>query len=88
MYTLIVRPGCHLCEQAERSLTELEAEHGFSWQARDIDSDPDFAQYSDDLPVLLRSGAPVARLTSSKAALGRAIKPSLWRRVRNSLQIN
>ncbi|WP_182355182.1 glutaredoxin family protein [Flaviflexus huanghaiensis] len=88
MYTLVVRPGCHLCEQAEQSLAALEEERGLVWRAVDIDTDPDFAQYSDDLPVLLSDGRPVARLTSSKAALARATRPHLWKRILHSLHLN
>ena len=88
MYALVVRPGCHLCEQAEQSMTELEAELGIVWCSQDIDSDPRYSTYSDDLPVLLREGRPIARLTSSKSALARALKPPLWHRLRNSLHIN
>lgn len=88
MYTLIVRPGCHLCDQAEQSLAELEEERGLDWRAIDIDTDAALAQYSDDLPVLLRDGRPVARLTSSKAALARATQPNLWQRLISSLHIN
>lgn len=88
MYTLIVRTGCHLCDQAEESLLELEADLGISWRAQNIDDDLGLAQYSDDLPVLLKGDRVVARLTSSKAALAKALKPSLWHRIKSSLQIN
>lgn len=85
MYTLIVRTGCHLCDQAEESLRQLEAELKISWRARNIDSDPSLAQYSDDLPVLLKEDRVVARLTSSKPALEKAVKPTLWQRIKDSL---
>ena len=88
MYTLIVRDGCHLCNQAEQSLRALEVELGVQWCAQNIDSDPALARYSDDLPVLLKDGKPLTRLTSSKAALARALVPGPWQRIKNSLRIN
>jgi hypothetical protein len=62
--TLIVKPGCHLCEEAEavvtRVLAEFEAERpgipvalGF----KNILDDPELmARYSEEIPVLLING--------------------------------
>ncbi|MEZ7898447.1 MAG: glutaredoxin family protein [Flaviflexus sp.] len=88
MYTLIVRQGCHLCEQAEISLAQLESETGLAWQTVDIDSDPALAKYTNDLPVLLEGGKVKAILTSSKAALAKATRPTLLGRIKSSLHLN
>lgn len=88
MYTLVVRQGCHLCEQAEISLSQLESETGLEWRSVDIDSDPTLASYSDILPVLLEGENVKASLTSSKAALARATRPGIITRIKNSLCLN
>lgn len=88
MYTLVVRPGCHLCEQAEESLAQIESERGIEWRAVNIDDDPALAQYSDDLPVLLDGPRAVTKLTSSKVALDKATKLGMWSRIKSSLHFN
>jgi len=49
--------GCHLCEQAEHMLRQLQAEHCFEWRAVDIANDTDLmALYGTRIPVLKRVG--------------------------------
>ena len=48
------RAGCHLCEVAEKTLRDAQAELGFAITVIDIDSDPALrALYNDDIPVTL-----------------------------------
>ena len=48
------RVGCHLCEVAEKTLRDAQAELGFAVTVIDIDSDPALrALYNDDIPVTL-----------------------------------
>ena len=48
------RAGCHLCEVAEKTLRDVQAELGFAVTVIDIDSDPALrALYNDDIPVTL-----------------------------------
>ncbi len=48
------RAGCHLCEVAEKTLRQAQAELGFVVTVVDIDSDPTLrALYNDDVPVTL-----------------------------------
>ena len=48
------RPGCHLCEVAERTLRDAQAELRFAITVIDIDSDPTLRTlYNDDIPVTL-----------------------------------
>lgn len=55
--TLITRVGCHLCEDAERTLQRMSAELGFDLQLLDVDADRDRAnEYSDRVPVILIDG--------------------------------
>lgn len=57
--TLIGKPGCHLCDEAEvvisRVLSEVEGTVKFS--KKNILEDQDlFAEYSEEIPVLLIDG--------------------------------
>jgi glutaredoxin len=55
--TLITRAGCHLCEEAERSIATLADELGFAVALVDVDSDRKLAnEYSDRVPVILVDG--------------------------------
>ena len=65
--TLIGRQGCHLCEVAQGDLAQViarfAAEHPDAQYAINdlsIDDDPSFAQYTDEVPVLLLNGKQVA----------------------------
>jgi glutaredoxin len=55
--TVYTRAGCHLCEVAEEAVGRICAELGESWQAVDVDADPDLrAEYGDQVPVVLVDG--------------------------------
>ena len=62
--TLIVKPGCHLCEEAEaviaRVLAEFEAERlgiPVILNFKNVLDDPELmARYSEEIPVLLING--------------------------------
>ncbi|WP_043474101.1 glutaredoxin family protein [Paeniglutamicibacter gangotriensis] len=55
--TLLVRPGCHLCSAAKKTVDEVTNRLGLTWESVDIDHDPGLlAQHSDEVPVLLVDG--------------------------------
>ena len=57
--TLIGKPGCHLCEDAESVVNQVLAEFDglVTLTHRDILEDSElFAQYSEQVPVLLLNG--------------------------------
>ena len=65
--TLVVRQGCHLCEVAESNLARVlgrfSAEYpdrGYRVELVEIDSDPQFEKFTDEIPVLLINGKQVA----------------------------
>jgi hypothetical protein len=65
--TLIVRQGCHLCEAAESNLARVlgrfSAEYpdsGYQVELAEIDSNPEFEKFTDDIPVLLINGKQVS----------------------------
>ena len=54
---LVVRDGCHLCEEAAVALAPVAAEAGLAVVAVDVDAEPELqAEYGDRVPVLLLDG--------------------------------
>ncbi|HSU34139.1 MAG TPA: glutaredoxin family protein [Propionibacteriaceae bacterium] len=55
---VLVRQGCHLCDQAMAVVAAVCAETGDDFTTQDIDTDPDLAQqYTDQVPVTFVDGA-------------------------------
>lgn len=55
---VLVRQGCHLCDQALEVVAAVCAEVGESYATRDIDSDPELVRrYTDEVPVTFVDGA-------------------------------
>ncbi|MDK1475394.1 glutaredoxin family protein [Streptomyces sp. 549] len=56
--TLIGKPGCHLCDDARRTVAEICAETGHAWEEKDITQDPALHDaYWEQIPVVLVDGA-------------------------------
>lgn len=54
---VLVRQGCHLCDDAVVIITEVCAERSIGWSAVDVDSDPDLrARFTDHVPVTFVDG--------------------------------
>nr|WP_300148550.1 glutaredoxin family protein [Propionicimonas sp.] len=54
---LLVRDGCHLCDEAVAVVRAVCADTGDTWALRDVDSDPALkAEYSDHVPVTFVDG--------------------------------
>jgi len=54
---LYTRKGCHLCEVVKESLVKLSRRGGFTWDAVDVDSDPELKRrYNDEVPVVFIDG--------------------------------
>ncbi len=55
--TLIGKPGCHLCEEAERVVAQVCAELGEGFVTLSILEDPLLAgRYAEEIPVVLVDG--------------------------------
>ena len=54
--TLYSRSGCHLCEDMEAALADLQQELGFRVERIDIDSDPDLIDAYGTLVPVLKQG--------------------------------
>ncbi|MEK8172022.1 glutaredoxin family protein [Streptomyces sp. M19] len=56
--TLIGKPGCHLCDEAQKVIEEVCGELGASWEKKDITEDPELHRaYWEQIPVILVDGA-------------------------------
>ncbi len=75
---LLVRAGCHLCEDAAGTLAELAAEAGLEPPVSvDVDADPELqAEYGDRVPVVLLDGRDHSYFTVDTRRLRRDLGTS------------
>ncbi|MEU1042745.1 glutaredoxin family protein [Streptomyces sp. NPDC005551] len=58
LVTLIRKPGCHLCDDAQVVVEKVCAETGVPWEVKDITQDEELnRQYWEQIPVVLVDGA-------------------------------
>ncbi|GGL16224.1 thioredoxin family protein [Streptomyces flaveus] len=58
LVTLIGKPDCHLCEDAQVVVEKVCGELGVSWEKRDITQDEElYRAYWEQIPVVLVDGA-------------------------------
>ncbi|MFF3495821.1 glutaredoxin family protein [Streptomyces sp. NPDC002795] len=56
--TLIGKPGCHLCDDAQSVIEKVCAEVGAAWEKKDITEDEElYRKYWEQIPVVLVDGA-------------------------------
>ncbi|HVR27918.1 MAG TPA: glutaredoxin family protein [Thermoanaerobaculia bacterium] len=73
-YELLSREGCHLCDDMARLLDDVLPVRGLTYAVVDIDCDPGLrARWGEAVPVLLRDGAPVAKVRLDRARLERIL---------------
>lgn len=54
---VLVRQGCHLCDDAIAVIESVCRERGVAWQAVDVDTDPALrSEYTDHVPVTFVDG--------------------------------
>jgi glutaredoxin len=57
LVTLIGKPGCHLCEDAEKVVSKVCGELGVRWEQKDITQDEELHRaYWEQIPVVLIDG--------------------------------
>ncbi|MEU6403736.1 glutaredoxin family protein [Streptomyces sp. NPDC046985] len=57
LVTLVRKPGCHLCDDAQLVVEKVCADLGVPWERRDITEDPELhARYWEQIPVVLIDG--------------------------------
>ncbi|WP_040158644.1 glutaredoxin family protein [Nigerium massiliense] len=71
---VLVRDGCHLCDDAVHIIDRVCQDVHASWQAFDVDEDADVrAQYTDHVPVTFVRGAQHALWFVDETALRTAL---------------
>lgn len=73
---VLTRVGCHLCDEAIRTVAEVCAEKGVGWREVDVDADRGgslLTQYSDLVPVVLVDGVQQAFWRVDRTRLSRAL---------------
>lgn len=71
---LLVRDGCHLCDEAVAVVRAVCTRTGDTWVVRDVDADPALrAEYSDHVPVTFVDGVRHAYWFVDAAALTAAL---------------
>lgn len=78
--TVIGRPGCHLCVDAERIVERVAADLGLAVVHRRVDEDPELARFGDLVPVVLIDGEPHQHWRIDEARLRSALTgpPTRW----------
>ncbi len=72
--TLIGRPGCHLCDEAEAVVERVAGDLGVTWGKKSIDDDPALRErYWERIPVVLVDGRPHSFWTVSEERLRGAL---------------
>ncbi|MFI8926749.1 glutaredoxin family protein [Streptomyces sp. NPDC053474] len=57
LVTLVGKPGCHLCEDAEAVVAQVCGELGVAWEKKDITEDEALhREYWEQIPVVLVDG--------------------------------
>ncbi|MBN0046560.1 glutaredoxin family protein [Streptomyces actuosus] len=57
LVTLVRKPGCHLCDDAQLVIEKVCGELGVSWEQKDITEDRQLHdQYWEQIPVVLVDG--------------------------------
>lgn len=57
LVTLVGRPGCHLCDDAQAVVERVCGDLGVVWERRDITLDPElYERYWEQVPVVLVDG--------------------------------
>ncbi|BBC35638.1 hypothetical protein SGFS_069320 [Streptomyces graminofaciens] len=58
LVTLIGKPGCHLCDDAQEVIEKVCGDLGVSWEKKDITQDEELHRlYWEQIPVVLVDGA-------------------------------
>ena len=74
-YELVTRDGCHLCDEMAKVLDTVLPRFGLAYAPVDVDADPALrARFGEIVPVLLRDGAPVAKVRLGERELERIVQ--------------
>ncbi|MCO1339443.1 NrdH-redoxin [Kocuria polaris] len=73
---LVTRRGCHLCEDARRTVDDVVTRLGLSWRELSIDDDAQLrARFAEEVPVLMIDGVQRDFWVIDPDRLERLLKP-------------
>lgn len=73
--TLYSKPGCHLCEEVVKDLLRIQKTQPFVLEEINIEDDPAlFAQYGEQIPVVLLNGEFLFEYSVQEARLRELLK--------------
>ncbi|MCX4916194.1 glutaredoxin family protein [Streptomyces sp. NPDC060011] len=76
LVTLIRKPGCHLCDDAQEVIEKVCADLGVPWERKDITEDEELhRQYWEQIPVVLVDGAQHTFWRVNEERLRKALAP-------------
>lgn len=74
LVTLIRKPGCHLCDDAQVVIETVCADLGVPWERKDITEDEELhREYWEQIPVVLVDGAQHTFWRVDEARLRKAL---------------
>ncbi|GGY08828.1 thioredoxin family protein [Streptomyces minutiscleroticus] len=74
LVTLVRKPGCHLCDDAQEVVARVCDDLGVPWEQRDITQDEELhRRYWEQIPVVLVDGAQHTFWRVDEARLRRAL---------------
>jgi glutaredoxin len=74
LVTLIGKPGCHLCDDAQSVIEKVCGELGVPWEKKDITQDEELHRaYWEQIPVVLVDGAQHTFWRVDEARLRKAL---------------
>ncbi|MFF4733985.1 glutaredoxin family protein [Streptomyces mirabilis] len=76
LVTLIRKPGCHLCDDAQEVVEKVCGDLGVPWEHKDITEDEELHRaYWEQIPVVLVDGAQHTFWRVDEARLREALAP-------------
>lgn len=71
---MLGRPGCHLCEDAEKVVQTVCERLALPWEQINIEDDAElYERYQDEIPVLLLDGKKTFKYHIGEKALSTAL---------------
>ena len=75
LVTVYSKPGCHLCEEAIRTLQLVQKQHRFELEEVNIETDPILlAEYGEQIPVIMLNGTFLFEYAVDEARLRQLLK--------------
>jgi glutaredoxin len=71
---LLGKPGCHLCDEAKAVVESVCAQLHLPWVHMNLEDQPElYAQYRDEIPVLLVDGRKLFKYRMDEKSLSKVL---------------